>query len=174
MPVITTGLCVLRGASLVGGGGVLDGGKGVGVGGGRARGVRGARATFIGTGLGGGSGAFVAGGTSTTRIWMGSCGIGLGRTARATMKTATAACNATDVPRGRSTLEARRCMPPYCCFSIWMANFVTPAPLSRSSRCVTVPCVAFLSATHGTVTHLLDLLKGAGVTKFAIQIEKQQ
>jgi len=29
------------------------------------------------------------------------------------------------------------------------------------------------NATHGTVTHLLDLLKGAGVTKFAIQIEKQ-
>jgi biopolymer transport protein ExbD len=30
------------------------------------------------------------------------------------------------------------------------------------------------NATHGAVTHLLDLLKGAGVTKFAIQIEKQQ
>jgi len=30
------------------------------------------------------------------------------------------------------------------------------------------------NATHGMVTHLLDLLKGAGVTKFAIQIEKQQ
>ena len=30
------------------------------------------------------------------------------------------------------------------------------------------------NATHGTVTHLLDLLKGAGVLKFAIQIEKQQ
>jgi biopolymer transport protein TolR len=30
------------------------------------------------------------------------------------------------------------------------------------------------NAMHGTVTHLLDLLKGAGVTKFAIQIEKQQ
>jgi biopolymer transport protein TolR len=30
------------------------------------------------------------------------------------------------------------------------------------------------NATHGSVTHLLDLLKGAGVTKFAIQIEKQQ
>ena len=30
------------------------------------------------------------------------------------------------------------------------------------------------NATHGTVTHLLDLLKGAGATKFAIQIEKQQ
>jgi len=29
------------------------------------------------------------------------------------------------------------------------------------------------NATHGTVTHLLDVLKGAGVTKFAIQIEKQ-
>ena len=28
------------------------------------------------------------------------------------------------------------------------------------------------SATHGAVTHLLDVLKGAGVTKFAIQIEK--
>ena len=28
------------------------------------------------------------------------------------------------------------------------------------------------NATHGAVTHLLDLLKGAGVTKFAIQIEK--
>jgi biopolymer transport protein TolR len=28
------------------------------------------------------------------------------------------------------------------------------------------------AATHGAVTHLLDLLKGAGVTKFAIQIEK--
>src|SRR3989449_7130011 len=27
--------------------------------------------------------------------------------------------------------------------------------------------------THGAVTHLLDVLKGAGVTKFAIQIEKQ-
>jgi biopolymer transport protein ExbD len=30
------------------------------------------------------------------------------------------------------------------------------------------------NATHGAVTHLLDLLKGAGVVKFAIQIEKQQ
>ena len=30
------------------------------------------------------------------------------------------------------------------------------------------------NATHGAVTHLLDMLKGAGVTKFAIQIEKQQ
>ena len=29
------------------------------------------------------------------------------------------------------------------------------------------------NATHGAVTHLLDLLKGAGVTRFAIQIEKQ-
>lgn len=29
------------------------------------------------------------------------------------------------------------------------------------------------NATHGAVTHLLDVLKGAGVTKFAIQIEKQ-
>jgi biopolymer transport protein ExbD len=29
-------------------------------------------------------------------------------------------------------------------------------------------------ATHGTVTHLLDVLKGAGVVKFAIQIEKLQ
>ena len=29
------------------------------------------------------------------------------------------------------------------------------------------------AATHGAVTHLLDVLKGAGVTKFAIQIEKQ-
>jgi biopolymer transport protein ExbD len=29
------------------------------------------------------------------------------------------------------------------------------------------------SATHGAVTHILDVLKGAGVTKFAIQIEKQ-
>ena len=28
------------------------------------------------------------------------------------------------------------------------------------------------SASHGSVTHLLDVLKGAGVTKFAIQIEK--
>jgi len=30
------------------------------------------------------------------------------------------------------------------------------------------------NATHGSVTHLLDVLKGAGVTKFAIQIERQQ
>ena len=30
------------------------------------------------------------------------------------------------------------------------------------------------AASHGSVTHLLDVLKGAGVTKFAIQIEKQQ
>jgi biopolymer transport protein TolR len=30
------------------------------------------------------------------------------------------------------------------------------------------------NATHGAVTHLLDVLKGAGVTKFAIQIERQQ
>jgi biopolymer transport protein TolR len=30
------------------------------------------------------------------------------------------------------------------------------------------------NATHGAVTHLLDVLKGAGVTKFAIQIEAQQ
>ena len=29
------------------------------------------------------------------------------------------------------------------------------------------------SASHGAVTHLLDVLKGAGVTKFAIQIEKE-
>lgn len=28
------------------------------------------------------------------------------------------------------------------------------------------------SATHGAVTHVLDVLEGAGVTKFAIQIEK--
>jgi biopolymer transport protein ExbD len=28
-------------------------------------------------------------------------------------------------------------------------------------------------ASHGAITHVLDLLKGAGVTKFAIQIEKQ-
>jgi biopolymer transport protein ExbD len=30
------------------------------------------------------------------------------------------------------------------------------------------------NATHGTVTHLLDVLKGAGVTRFAIQIERQR
>ena len=30
------------------------------------------------------------------------------------------------------------------------------------------------NATHGSVTHVLDVLKGAGVLKFAIQIEKQQ
>ena len=30
------------------------------------------------------------------------------------------------------------------------------------------------NATHGSVTHLFDVLKGAGVTRFAIQIEKQQ
>ncbi len=30
------------------------------------------------------------------------------------------------------------------------------------------------NATHGTVTHLLDVLKGAGVTKFAIQIERER
>jgi biopolymer transport protein ExbD len=30
------------------------------------------------------------------------------------------------------------------------------------------------NATHGAVTHLLDVLKGAGVTKFAIQIEAEQ
>ena len=30
------------------------------------------------------------------------------------------------------------------------------------------------AATHGAVTHVLDVLKGAGVTKFAIQIEKTQ
>ena len=29
------------------------------------------------------------------------------------------------------------------------------------------------NATHGAVTHVLDVLKGAGVTKFAIQIEKE-
>ena len=29
------------------------------------------------------------------------------------------------------------------------------------------------NATHGSVTHLLDVLKGAGVTKFAIQIEAE-
>ncbi len=29
------------------------------------------------------------------------------------------------------------------------------------------------NATHGAVTHILDVLKGAGVVKFAIQIEKQ-
>lgn len=29
------------------------------------------------------------------------------------------------------------------------------------------------SASHGAVTHALDVLKGAGVTKFAIQIERQ-
>jgi biopolymer transport protein ExbD len=30
------------------------------------------------------------------------------------------------------------------------------------------------SATHGVVMHLLDVLKGAGVSKFAIQIEAEQ
>ena len=30
------------------------------------------------------------------------------------------------------------------------------------------------NATHGMVTHILDVLKGAGVLKFAIQIEKEQ
>ncbi len=30
------------------------------------------------------------------------------------------------------------------------------------------------NATHGTVTHLLDVLKGAGVTRFAIQIERER
>ena len=30
------------------------------------------------------------------------------------------------------------------------------------------------NATHGMVTHILDVLKGAGVIKFAIQIEKEQ
>jgi biopolymer transport protein TolR len=30
------------------------------------------------------------------------------------------------------------------------------------------------NATHGTVTHLLDVLKGAGVVRFAIQIEADQ
>jgi biopolymer transport protein ExbD len=30
------------------------------------------------------------------------------------------------------------------------------------------------NATHGMVTHVLDVLKGAGVLKFAIQIEKEQ
>ena len=30
------------------------------------------------------------------------------------------------------------------------------------------------NTTHGSVTHLLDLLRGAGVTKFAFQVEKQQ
>ncbi len=29
------------------------------------------------------------------------------------------------------------------------------------------------SASHGAVTHVIDVLKGAGVTKFAIEIEKQ-
>ena len=29
------------------------------------------------------------------------------------------------------------------------------------------------AASHGAVTHVLDVLKGAGVTKFAIQIEKE-
>jgi biopolymer transport protein TolR len=29
------------------------------------------------------------------------------------------------------------------------------------------------AATHGAVTHVLDVLKGAGVTKFAIQIDKE-
>ena len=30
------------------------------------------------------------------------------------------------------------------------------------------------NARHGTVTHLLDVLKGAGVTRFAIQIERER
>ena len=30
------------------------------------------------------------------------------------------------------------------------------------------------NATHGKVTHLLDVLKGAGVTRFAIQIERER
>ena len=30
------------------------------------------------------------------------------------------------------------------------------------------------SATHGAVTHILDVLKGAGVVKFAIQIEAEK
>jgi biopolymer transport protein ExbD len=29
------------------------------------------------------------------------------------------------------------------------------------------------AASHGAVTHVLDVLKGAGVTKFAIQIERE-
>ncbi len=29
------------------------------------------------------------------------------------------------------------------------------------------------AASHGAVTHVMDVLKGAGVTKFAIQIEKE-
>ncbi len=30
------------------------------------------------------------------------------------------------------------------------------------------------AAAHGAVTHLMDVLKGAGVTRFAIQIETEQ
>ena len=30
------------------------------------------------------------------------------------------------------------------------------------------------NATHGSVTHLLDVLKGAGVVRFAIEIEAEQ
>jgi biopolymer transport protein ExbD len=30
------------------------------------------------------------------------------------------------------------------------------------------------NASHGAVTHVLDVLKGAGVTKFAIQIDRPQ
>ena len=137
IPVTTTGCGVFRGASEVGGGGSFVGGAGVGVGGNSCC-LRAARANFLGTGIGGGgaggSGAF-ARGASTTWISRGVCGTGLGRTAKTSIASASAACRASEVPTGTSTLEAACAMRPiYCCFSIWMANFVTPAPLSTSSK----------------------------------------
>jgi hypothetical protein len=137
IPVTTTSRGVFRGASELGGGGSLVGGSVVGVGGNSCC-LRGARANFLGTGIGGGgaggSGAF-ARGASTTWISKGVCGTGLGRTAKISVPSASAACRASDVPTGTNTLEAASAMRPiYCCFSIWMANFVTPAPLSTSSK----------------------------------------
>src|SRR3954466_11701559 len=113
MPVITTGSRAGCGASVVGGGGRLLGGSGVGVGGGNSlRASRGARASFIGTGLGGGGGsagvrgprggpAGFAGsggsrGASTTRICSGVWATGRGRTATARRNTPSAACSSNE------------------------------------------------------------------------------
>ena len=55
------------------------------------------------------------------------------------------------------------------------ARLVTEVQKARSAgEDVQAMVGADKNATHGAVTHVLDVLKGAGVMKFAIQIEKQQ
>src|SRR4051812_50226204 len=109
MPVITTGSRAGCGASVVGGGGRLLGGSGVGVGGGNSlRASRGARASFIGTGLGGGGGSagFAGSGGSrgapTTWICSGVLATRRGRTATPRRETPSAARRSNEGPGGNT------------------------------------------------------------------------